>query len=169
MSNEEIITEVDKGLETLKKGLSKMKQALSSANQAVLQAEAYNKGLEDAWELARKIFTFNNNKMEEIFGVAGKRSAFDDLTPQEALAKYEAYEKEQAEIKVGDVVTDKEHKVELLVTIIYINHFDAIKITPDDEYGKFGATYSGMVKSDFKKTGKHIDIQSVLQQIGGAE
>lgn len=130
-----------------------------------LQDESYNKGLEDAWKLARKIFTFNNGKMEQIFGCAGKRNVFDDLTPQEALAKFEAYEKEQAEIKVGDVVTDKEHTTEILVTANYGSYFDGIKVTPDDGCGSIGAVYSGIPKYKYIKTGKYIDIHSVLQQI----
>ena len=125
--------------------------------------KAYNKGLNDAWELARKIFTFNDNKIKEIFGVAGKRSAFDDLSPQEALAKLEAYEKEQNEIKVGDVVEIKSTKECYVILAIYgktiwgyscegvespLQELDGVTIT---------------------KTGKHIDIQSVLKQIGGSD
>lgn len=116
----------------------------------------YEKGLEDAWELARKIFTFNNNKMEEIFGVAGKRSAFDDLSPQEALAKLEAYEKE---IKVGDVV--KDGKNYFLVTKRYDNTFEGMS----DE----GYLYCGLSLRDCEKTGKHIDLTDIFKQIGGAE
>ena len=134
--------------------------------------KTYNEGLEDGrnevWDFVDRILSYDYISRKEIWGYKELADITLHYTPQEALAKLEAYEKVN-EIKVGDVVIDKEHKVELLVTIIYINHFDAIKITPDDEYGKFGATYSGMVKSDFKKTGKHIDIQSVLQQIGDAE
>ena len=135
-----------------------------------LQDEAYNKGLEDAWELAKKLWHNDAEKNDGIYGIGYFIDIANEYTPQEALAKLEAYEKkEQAKIKVGDVVTDKEHEVEILVTIIYTTHFDGIKVNADNECGKFGATYSGMCIRDFEKTGKHIDIQSVLQQIGGAE
>ena len=115
----------------------------------------YEKGLNDAWELARKIFTFNDNKIKEIFGVAGKRSAFDDLSPQVALAKLEAYEKEQNEIKVGDVIIcyDKEG----VVTKVDDNYFNIIY--EDGSSDKI----SQIICKD--KPGKLIDIQSLLEQI----
>ncbi len=127
-----------------------------------VREDAYNKGLNDAWKLARKIFTFNNNKMEEIFGVAGKRSAFDDLSPQVALAKLEIYEKEQNEIKVGDVVRANNYpNYEFVVCYIHIS-----------EIGGY-ATYGGITEKgtwfandDVKKTGKHIDLTDIFKQIG---
>ena len=126
-----------------------------------LQDEAYQEGLNKAWELARKIFTFNNNKIKQVFCRTEKRSVFDDLTPQEALAKYEAYEKEQAEIKVGDVV------VHLGTKGVILDFIDST----DDEMVVLNE--NGCVEewkhSQCKKTGKHIDIQSVLEQIGGAK
>lgn len=117
----------------------------------------YEKGLEDAWELARKIFTFNDNKIKEIFGVAGKRSAFDDLSPQVALAKLEAYEKEQNEIKVGDVVTVCGEKG---IVVGYLCGLEEYEVWMDG-YGR----PQRICKNEIKKTGKHIDIQSVLEQI----
>lgn len=119
-------------------------------------SEAYNKGLKDAWEFVRKIFTFNNNKMKEIFGVAGKRSVFDDLSPQVALVKLEIYEKKQ-NIKVGDIIIccDKEG----VVTKVDDNYFNIIY-----EDGSSDKISQIICK---EKTGKHIDIQSILQQIGG--
>ena len=155
MSNEKIITEVEKGLETLNKGLSKMKQALSSANQAVLQAEAYNKGLEDAWELAKKLFCPPRYNGMDIHIVPAR------YTVQEALAKLEAYEKEQAEIKVGDVV-QFEGKIGVVTAITEGKEVKTADILRKD--GQF--TISWCI-AKCKKTGKHIDIQSVLQQIGG--
>lgn len=123
--------------------------------------KAYNKGLEDAWKLARKIFTFNNNKMEEIFGVAGKRSVFDDLSPQEAIAKLEAYEKEQNEIKVGDVVFNKDTNEHCVIT--HIEGKLVVYCLYDD-----GSCGTSNIK-ECEKTGKHIDIQSALEQIGGSD
>ncbi len=73
------------------------------------EEEAYNKGLNDAWELAQKLWLpvrhggINVDIVTKIF----ECDYFEipkNFTPQEALAKIEAYEKEQAEIKVGDVV-----------------------------------------------------------------
>lgn len=130
----------------------------------------YEKGLNDGrnevWELARKIFTFNNNKMEEIFGVAGKRSAFDDLSPQVALAKLEIYEKEQNEIKVGDVVKNGNGETEFVVIATSEETINGQPILrPIGKTLIKGVIFAS--DTDLKKTGRHIDIQSILQQIGG--
>lgn len=134
-----------------------------------VRAEAYNKGLEDAWEFVRKTITAVNPqeayKLLDFFGVANYRDIYKEYTPQEALAKFEAYEKEKAEIKVGDVVE----------TTDLIDVFNGVvldfKDSLDDEVVVLNE--NGCVDvwkiEDCKKTGKHIDIQSVLEQIGGAE
>ena len=163
MNDKEILAELNKGMIALNKGISGVKQALSSANQAVLQAEAYNKGLEDAWEFVRKTNTARSPQecfgLLDFFDVANYRDIYVEYTPQEALLKLEAYEKEQTEIKAGDVVVHLDTKGVIL---------DFIDST-DDEMVVLNE--NGCVEewkhSQCKKTGKHIDIQSVLQQIGG--
>ena len=76
------------------------------------EEEAYNKGLNDAWELARKIVLREYDggmSVKDFYNIFDKTMADEDVlkkfTPQEALAKIAAYEKEQAEIKAGDVVS----------------------------------------------------------------
>ena len=134
--------------------------------------EAYNKGLNDGrnevWELAKKLVLLDSSIGWEIFGTCRVLEVLENFTPQEAIAKLEAYEKEQ-EIKVGDVVTDKGHTTEILVTELNAVTFGGIKTTPTDELGQLGTVYSLMPIIQYHKTGKHIDIQSVLQQIGGTE
>ena len=134
-------------------------------------SEAYNKGLEDgrndAWKLANKIAdTLTTSERAKIFGyVVNGITVMDilrDFTPQEALLKLEAYEKEQNEMKVGDVVfDDDEPDVYGIVTFVSC---EMIYIVWSD--GSSGVEYDFR---DIKKTGKHIDIQSILQQIGGTE
>ena len=128
---------------------------------------AYNKGLEDAWELAKKIASnpseggFSIKELIKIFESSLIKDIFKKYSAQEALAKLEAYENEQADIKVGDVVVHLDTKGVVL---------DFIDST-DDEMVVLNE--NGCVEewkhSQCKKTGKHIDIQSVLEQIGGAE
>ena len=119
----------------------------------------YEKGLDDAWKVAKKIQGLDCKIREKIYGIYKMLVIFEKFTPQEALAKLEAYEKEQAEIKVGDVV--KDGKKYFLVTKKYNNTFEGMS----DE----GYLYCGLSLRDCEKTGKHIDIQSVLAQIGGAD
>ena len=129
-------------------------------------AKAYNKGLNDAWELAKKIAMeksnggFDSYEIVKIFGFNDMDAIFMSYTPQEALAKLEAYEKEQAEIKVGDVVT-------IIDKPVVVTRVSEDKTKVDGfGIGGFAMTYK---YDDCKKTGKHIDVQSVLQQIGGVE
>lgn len=125
--------------------------------------ETYNKGLEDGrnevWELIKKINkAFDEHKLDVIFDkrkYSIPNNIIDDYTPQEALLKLEEYEKAQNEIKVGDVVIAV--SIESVVTKVgedFVHTID--KNGSSGKYAKFVC----------KKTGKHIDIQSVLQQIG---
>lgn len=126
--------------------------------------KTYSEGLNDAWELAKRIVMgvedggFDSQEVIDVFG-KNRYYSFKDLSPQEALAKIEAYEKEK-KIKVGDeVVLDDEEKTVFIVTRIrngFISGFD-----------KDGTTHSYIFPNRFiQKTGKHIDIESLLLQIG---
>lgn len=53
---------------------------------------AYNKGLEDAWECARKIFHMSASELIFTFG---RVSGWVDLSASEAMAKLKEYEKQQ--------------------------------------------------------------------------
>jgi hypothetical protein len=127
-----------------------------------IMKEIYNSGLNDAWELARKICgatngeydNFSTEELCAIFGICGGAYIINENTYQEALAKLEAYEKEQAEIKVGDVVEVNGYK--FLVTTVANDHINLI-----DSNG-----ITTWTTSTCKKTGKHIDIQPILEQIG---
>ena len=170
MSNEEIVKEIDEAMESLRETKRKIGGAFSKARNIVIKdstvdTEAYNKGLEDGrnevWELAKKIDFFDEKERAKIFGYLTSEYIKERYTVQEALAKLEAYEKEQNEIKVGDVVRANNYpNYEFVVCYIHIS-----------EIGGY-ATYGGITEKgtwfandDVKKTGKHIDIQSVLEQI----
>lgn len=116
----------------------------------------YDKGLNDAWELVRKIMYSNSQK---IFGHMFSRQVFDNFTPQEAFEKFEAYEKEQAQINVGDVVTDGQ--TSMLVTGIGGKSGLLFLL------GKNGEIMTRQNPEHYTKTGQTLDIQSILSQIGG--
>lgn len=65
--------------------------------------KTYEEGLQDAWELAKKIDLFDTEERTKIFGYITSEYIKEHYTVQEALAKLKAYEEEK-EIKVGDVV-----------------------------------------------------------------
>lgn len=120
--------------------------------------KTYADGLSDAWELAKKIDLFDNEERTKIFGYLTSEYIKEHYTVQEALAKIEAYEKEK-EIKVGDVVViDDENFLVTKVT----------KTAPTITIDGMRSDGDIICYSDrqFKKTGKHIDIESLLRQIG---
>lgn len=119
----------------------------------------YNKGLNDgrneAWGLARTLYDKKVAEVEKIFDVEGGFwNVIRDFTPQEALAKLKAYE--EAQIEVGDVVTYSGERGMVL----------------DSIPSKFVVlTHDGWVQEwyecDVEKTGKHIALDGLLEQIGG--
>ena len=133
-------------------------------------SKTYEDGRNDAWELARKI-ALSTDMVEtarifiasNICGIEQKK-LFEDvfaLTPQEALAKIEAYEKSQ-QIQVGDVVyTDDEPDSFGVVTWVANG---AMYVLWDD-----GSNCWEGDLSDFHKTGRTVDIEHLLEQIRGNE
>lgn len=170
MSNEEIVKEIDEATNLMTEAKVKMNVALNLARGVIMKGntvdtEAYNKGLEDGrnevWELAKKLWHNDARTNDDIYGIEYFIDIANEYTPQEALAKLEAYEKEQGEarlkIMVGDIVAME----------------DGIKGVVMDEDGvdnvviftENGCIEAWMNKKYITKTSKHIDIQSLLEQI----
>ena len=90
--------------------------------------------------------------------------ALKNFTPKEALSKIQAYEKEQAEIKVGDVVRFKKNpSCEVLITAVS-RGLNGVHLQTG-EFGRKGEVHSDICKDYIEKTGKHIDIESLFEQI----
>ena len=114
---------------------------------------------EEAWKILSKILLYPANggysakELEEIFGTT---EHLWELQPQEAKAKIEAWEAKQ--IKVGDFV-EFENGIFCVTSLVgeYCCGMDAN-----------GSVYSVREK-DTKKTGRHIDIDGLLKQIGEDE
>ena len=125
--------------------------------------EAYQRGLEDAWEAARKIVCDDElgwNTLLHIFNRGNFDGIFGDFSPSEAIAKLKAYEEKQKaddEIKVGDEV-------------IYNGTTKCLVVRPetDERYASLidgdGAHYSADHR-ECKKTGRHFDIASILEDM----
>lgn len=133
-----------------------------------LQEEAYSSGLEDAWKLATRIASaekeggLSSNTCFELFNTPLGGKILRENTYQEVLAKLEAYEKENAEIKRGNVIYSKTYNRELIVTCIDTEH-----------KGVYGINSEGHTQwedfSNLTKTDKHVDIENVLNQIEGVK
>ena len=124
--------------------------------------QARAEGQNEAWGLARKIYLpdgfegFAPSELEEIFGGDNTDWIVGGHSYPEAAAKVEEWEKAKEEIKVGDVVSHEEkYGVVISEGTICFRGF-ADDGTPFEWY-----------KERCKKTGRHIDIDSFLKQIGG--
>ena len=119
--------------------------------------QAFNQDAEAAWELAKKCMLMTDRERETIFG-SGHNALYGVLTYfdyKHAAAKVAEWEKAKEEIKVGDVVSHEE-KYGVVIsegTICFRGFTD--DGTPFEWY-----------KERCTKTGRHIDIDSFLKQIG---
>ena len=149
----------DYGLDKLEK-YNEVKEKLELIDE-LKQAE-YNRGLQDAWELAKKLWLPSNyggiphTEILKIFKCDYYVIA-ENYTPHEAFAKLEAYEKEQEQIKVGDVVE--------------YNGIDGLFIvTGRDNTFAYILDGKGNVEEvaleTLTRTGKHFDVASMLLEIG---
>ena len=125
-------------------------------------------GQNEAWELARKITCqpinggFNRSEFEEMFGDSYISDIFKKYTYYEAAAKVAEWEKAKEEIKDGDVLEGiYDNRVKCVVTNLCPNNIAYLVF--DDGTAEFCEL------DNFKKTGRHINIDSFLKQIGGAE
>lgn len=125
-----------------------------------LQDEAYQAGLDKAWELAEDVI-YNRGNVLDILHCATVGAAFDKYSARQALDILEEYESKQKDrIEVGDIVER------------YIDgklDSKGIYLEEDDGYWRCLFDTNGVLmtfaypKGQFKKTGKHYDIQSILE------
>ena len=127
--------------------------------------QAFDQGAEAAWELAQKIVIQNGYSscdLYEIFGTSDLQHVLENYTYPKAAAKVAEWKKAKDEIKVGDIVRIHEGNDDDLC-ILYVStdkkYYNAV-----DEYV---AVYNMLTKGMITKTGRHIDIDSFLKQIGG--
>lgn len=120
-------------------------------------------GQNEAWELVRKIFDMETSDIEDIFiteDAWNLGTVLNNYTYAEAAAKVAEWEKVK-EFKVGDILEDRDEGNKVIVTSLKGR---VICLLWDD--GRIGTTYIELAKGIFRKTGRHIDIDSFLKQIG---
>ena len=125
------------------------------------QAE-YQRGLDDAWEAAKKLFsTMSDTEIEKVFPVEWKSgfSGLMQMKPQYAIEKLKAYEEKQnAKIEVGNEV--KWNSDVIVVTRLYKDgEHDWC-----DGIGKDGRAFH-VLKENVTKTGRHFIIGSILKEM----
>ena len=133
--------------------------------------EAYQRGLNDACEAARKIIRMPEGKLLNIFtecysAVCTALQVLLKYDASEAIEKLKAYEEKQKadELKVGD---ELEHTVSGYTSkAIFLE-----KIKDDEDWYKClfwtgcGVTILTYPKRQFKRTGRHFDIDKILEEM----
>ena len=129
-----------------------------------LQDEAYQAGLNDAWEAAKKLFSsMADSDIEKAFPIEWNNGGFKalmNLQPQEAIAKLKAYEdsKKADSIEVGDEVRTRDGVPNPS------NTFLVTKVIDSHVYGiSNDGSWNYYTEDGVKKTGKHYDIASILE------
>lgn len=121
--------------------------------------KAYNTGLNDAWELARKLYDMKCTELGKIFGVWDSfYEIIRNCTPQEAIVKLKEYEDAKI-IEIGDVVENDKEELKGLVLDFTDNDTCVLVLDEIRCVGKWNIC-------DLKKTSRKVDIKSLLQQIG---
>lgn len=132
--------------------------------------DAYKKGVEDAWEAARKIVLvesdggLSSGELHDIFGSSWGNRILRDTAPLEAIEKIREYEERQ--FRVGDECHYKINKNNMFVlTRIYVESgnwfFDAV--------GSDGSLLDDGSCDLIEKTGRHFpQIAEVLGMMGEA-
>lgn len=132
------------------------------------RSEGYRRGMWEAWGLIKKLFTFSE-KLPEIFDFSERNQymsieyVLNNYTPNEAKNIIEEWEKSKEEIKVGDICEYKAANGGIYKSVcVKVNGTNGYFLYKDGSFSR-----SREPLSDWKKTGRHIDIQSILEQIGG--
>ena len=118
----------------------------------------YKRGLEDAWEAARKIALMDTETSENVAGYFGLFRIMENLTPMQAIEKLKAYEEKQKtdEIKVGDEI--KTIYNDILGTVTNVNGFKVCVLWHDGSVGMWRV-------DELIKTNRHFDIASILKEM----
>ena len=123
---------------------------------------AYQRGLDEAWECARKVALNPNEnglsveELDEIFGCATIQQVFRRYTVSEVIAKLKAYEeKAENDIRVGDEVIDEDGE-KFWVTKIHNGIAEGIMAN-----GEVTCTYLNVTE----QTGRHVDINKILEEM----
>ena len=122
---------------------------------------AYEKGMNDAWNIAKKLFLYPDSEREAI-GLVRLQEALDTMTPQEVLAKIKEYEK--SFIHTGDIVKNITNGNEYIILdegdgyAVSLDLKRSAKIVMPSHKSEAGNEF-------WKKTGKSVDISSLKEAL----
>lgn len=122
--------------------------------------DAYDNGLNDAWECAKKIYDFSGEELSEIFPKS-KEIPFYSYSALEAVTKIKEYEDRQKkvddEIHVGNEVYAHDKNVKKIV--LGITEFGNFAVlSQNGNYGVFS-------KGELHKTGKAYPVAELIMEL----
>ena len=172
--SEESISPVEKGLdratERRQQDINWIREHIEEVKMGdfedIKKAE-YERGLNDAWELLRRLRTTDPTDIIKIFDKYATYSVVEELSASEAVAKWKAWE-EKNEIKVGDEVIlnfNAGLKNKKAIVLAYDGSLRPYNVLVNDGYTEW-------VKEDAIecKTGRHFDeILEVLNRLQEAD
>lgn len=128
--------------------------------------EAYQKGLDDAWECVKKIAAvpsdggFTGARLKLIFNRNYIADIVTNYSASETIAKIKEYEEKQKaedEIKVGDEITDSSGNHGVVIALLEYDG-DLRVLWLDGTVSITSMIYK-------KKTGRHFNIQGIFDQM----
>lgn len=136
----------------------------------------YQRGLADAWEIARRIAMMNVHERAAIFFPQAEavthEEPFKTYGVEEAIEKLKAYEErkkseEEAEINVGDVLQHKrEHHVKIAVTGIHDSDRISGICVGNSCINQLGASFTNRDPANWVKTGRHFpQVAEILKAL----
>lgn len=151
----DIMEQVD---EAYQRGLEEGKKAFDLLD--VERDSEYQRGLDDAWECAKKLFsTMSDTEIEKVFPTEWENGFYGlmQMKPQYAIEKLKSYEDDK--IRRGDIVNVKGNCGDGLLGVV-------TKVREDNCYIMWGDGSGGAwCKDSVVKTGKHIDIDKVFEEL----
>ena len=123
---------------------------------SALYQEAYEDGLNDAWETARKIITWPNRELVNSaeFDLDPGENIFTKYSASEAIKKLRDFEDRKYGLHIGDEVTTKWY--DRCGVIIERRHKSMVGILMNDGVIRW------VNETDLKKTGNHYEEVATL-------
>lgn len=135
----------------------------------------YQKGMDDAWKIAKRIVLMNVRERAAIFFPQAEAVTHDEpfktYSVSDAIEKLKRYEQkkaeEEAEIKVGDVLQHKnDHTTKIAVTGIHEDGMISGICVGNSCENALGASFTNRDPANWVKTGRHFpQVAEILKAL----
>lgn len=117
----------------------------------------YNKGMEDAWLLIKKMYGMSANEFRQCFNTIDSCEVVRKYTVSEVKTKIEDWQRSQ--FYIGDIVYSGTNDNKNICGVVINTSKEYLEVLTDNR------TIEECLKKDMKKNGKHLDINSLFKQI----